>query len=76
MLVWTIHPYPIREHLQRDGILYGPGPYYYGAGYPPPPAGYAPPPEGDISYCMQRYKSYDPNTGTFLGKDGRRHPCP
>jgi hypothetical protein len=54
---------------------YGPGPYYYGPAYAPPP-GYAPPPEGDLEYCMQRYKSYDPNTGTFLGKDGRRHPCP
>ena len=27
MLVWTIHPYPLWEHLQHDGILYGPGPY-------------------------------------------------
>lgn len=51
-------------------------PYYYGPAYPPPPA-YAPPPEGDaVAYCMQRYRSYDPNSGTFLGYDGRRHPCP
>jgi len=50
--------------------------YYYGPGYYAAPA-YAPPPEGDAeAYCMQRYRSYDPNTGTFLGKDGRRHPCP
>jgi hypothetical protein len=50
-------------------------PYYYGPGY-----GYAPGPayvEGDaVSYCMQRYKSYDPRSGTFLGYDGLRHPCP
>jgi hypothetical protein len=46
---------------------YGPGPYYG--------PGYAPPPGDEVSSCMQRYKSYDPNTGTFLGKDGRRHPC-
>jgi len=53
------------------GYYYGPGPGYYAA-----PA-YGPPPEGDAeAYCMQRYRSYDPNTGTFLGKDGRRHPCP
>ncbi|WP_271669057.1 BA14K family protein [Bradyrhizobium sp. CCBAU 51627] len=25
---------------------------------------------------MQRYRSYNPNTGLYLGKDGRRHPCP
>src|SRR5215510_12516550 len=28
------------------------------------------------SFCGQRYRSYDPATGTFLGQDGRRHPCP
>ena len=28
------------------------------------------------SYCAQRYKSYDPSSGTYLGYDGQRHPCP
>lgn len=51
-------------------------PYYYGPGYPPPPVAYGPPPEGDVQYCMQRYRSYNPNTGTYLGNDGQRHPCP
>jgi hypothetical protein len=47
----------------------GPGPYYYG---PPGPG-----PGGDaVGYCMQRFKSYDPRTGTYLGNDGQRHPCP
>jgi BA14K-like protein len=51
-------------------------PYYYGPRYAPAPA-YAPPPEDDsTAYCAQHYRSYDPNTGTFLGNDGRRHPCP
>jgi hypothetical protein len=27
-------------------------------------------------YCSQRYRSYDPASGTYLGYDGRRHPCP
>lgn len=27
-------------------------------------------------YCAQRYRSYDPYSGTYLGYDGRRHPCP
>jgi hypothetical protein len=29
-----------------------------------------------VAYCMQRYRSYDPDSGTFLGNDGLRHPCP
>ena len=29
-----------------------------------------------IAYCMRRFKSYDLRTMTFLGFDGRRHPCP
>jgi hypothetical protein len=32
--------------------------------------------QGDNSgYCAQRYKSYDPASGTYLGYDGLRHPC-
>jgi hypothetical protein len=31
--------------------------------------------QGDASYCAQRYRSYDPQSGTFMGYDGRRHPC-
>ena len=29
-----------------------------------------------IAYCMRRFRSYDPASGTYLGYDGRRHPCP
>jgi hypothetical protein len=28
------------------------------------------------AYCAQRFRSYDPASGTYLGYDGRRHPCP
>jgi hypothetical protein len=31
---------------------------------------------GDVAYCAQRFKSYDPRSGTYLGYDGKRHPCP
>jgi BA14K-like protein len=31
---------------------------------------------GGVDYCIRRYRSYDPRSGTFLGNDGRRHPCP
>jgi BA14K-like protein len=58
------------------GYPYG---YYPAYGYPPPPppVGYYGGPAGDgVAYCMQKYRSYDPNSGTFLGFDGARHPCP
>lgn len=29
-----------------------------------------------IAYCLRRFKSYDPYSMTYLGFDGRRHPCP
>jgi hypothetical protein len=29
-----------------------------------------------VAYCMQTYRSYDPRSGTYLGNDGFRHPCP
>jgi len=57
---------------------YGYGPYGYPPGYyAPGPAYYgAPPPAGDEDYCIRRFRSYDPASGTYLGNDGRRHPCP
>ena len=30
--------------------------------------------EGSTS-CAQRFHSFDPTTGTYLGRDGARHPC-
>jgi predicted lipid-binding transport protein (Tim44 family) len=33
-------------------------------------------PNDAVAYCMQRYRSYDPSSGTYLGYDGFRHPCP
>jgi hypothetical protein len=29
-----------------------------------------------VAYCMQTYRSYDLASGTYLGFDGLRHPCP
>jgi hypothetical protein len=53
-------------------------PYYdsgYGAG-----AGYAGYPQNgggeSAAYCASRFKSYNPASGTYLGYDGLRHPCP
>ncbi|MGO4570751.1 BA14K family protein [Microvirga sp. 2TAF3] len=33
-------------------------------------------PNGAVAYCAQRFKSYDPASGTYLGYDGLRHACP
>lgn len=66
------------------GAGYAYGPDYYSDSYaydagptvafeqPVPAEG----PGGDVSYCAQRYRSYDPASGTYLGYDGLRHPCP
>jgi hypothetical protein len=46
---------------------------YYGSDYYGSNNGYG----GDATaYCAQRFKSYDPASGTYLGYDGVRHPCP
>jgi len=29
-----------------------------------------------VAYCSRRFRSYDPASGTYLGYDGYRHPCP
>ena len=29
-----------------------------------------------VAYCMRQFRSYDPYSMTYLGYDGRRHPCP
>ena len=64
---------------------YGGDPYYYGDpdyysdGYYDDSATVAVGPDvgGDsAAYCAQRYRSYDPASGTYLGYDGLRHPCP
>ena len=32
--------------------------------------------QGDAATCQQRFRSYDPSSGTYLALDGRRHSCP
>jgi hypothetical protein len=32
--------------------------------------------DAEVAYCMRRFRSYDPESGTYLGYDGDRHPCP
>jgi hypothetical protein len=76
-------------YYYRPYAPYGYGGYGYGYGYYPRPyypsyAGYPPPVSyygggyggGSVEYCMQRFRSYDPRSGTYVGYDGRRRPCP
>jgi hypothetical protein len=69
---------------QGYGYGYGPG---YDPGYVADPSYYddgsgyvAAGPQGggddSVAYCMQTYRSYDPRSGTYMGNDGYRHPCP
>jgi len=29
-----------------------------------------------VAYCMQRFRTYNPNTGTYIAKGGVERPCP
>ena len=50
--------------------------YYYGVGYGDE-YGYEVSIHDDaIAYCMRRFRSYDPVSGTYIGRDGYIHPCP
>jgi hypothetical protein len=60
-----------------DDYAYNNNNYYDdgSSGYDGDP-GYVVSSDADPSYCAQRYQSYDPASGTYLGYDGLRHPCP
>jgi hypothetical protein len=47
------------------GVPAAPG---YAAGYQ---AGAA-----DAAACLQRFRSYDPVSRSYIGRDRQRHPCP
>jgi hypothetical protein len=62
---------PGYAYAPGSGYAYAPG-YSYEPGYT-----YERPASGDdVAYCQQRFRSYDPASGTYLGYDGARHPCP
>jgi hypothetical protein len=83
------HSGDFRRHRGFRGptFAFGFGPSYYDYGYdygydyyPYDDGAYAYVAPGvaddSVGYCEQRYQSYDPSTGTYLGYDGLRHPCP
>jgi hypothetical protein len=55
---------------------YGYGGYGYSSGYGY--GDYASIGNGDnaVAYCMSRFRTYKPATGTYTGNDGRQHSCP
>ena len=56
--------------VPREVYVAPPAPAYTRARYGPPawtPDWY--------SYCYSRYRSFNPNTGTFIGYDGYEHFC-
>jgi hypothetical protein len=75
-----------RRGFRGPGFAFGFGPSYYDYGYYPYDdygyyddysyGDYYAAPGNSVTYCEQRYRSYDPSTGTYLGYDGLRHPCP
>jgi len=50
--------------------------YYYGVGFGDEYGFEVPTVDDTIVYCVQRFRTYDPLSGTYLGRDGRRRPCP
>ena len=66
---------------QRSGVVTTArvpgGPIYnYAPGYGARPSLRRAPAAGPrVAACEARFRSYDPQTGTFLGIDGTRHPC-
>ena len=63
------------SYAYDDGAYYDPG---YAVAYDQPAVGVVEQPAGidAAGYCAQRFRSYDPASGTYLGFDGLRHPCP
>jgi hypothetical protein len=45
-------------------------PYYAQSYYYAPAYG-----SGHVRYCLNRYRTYDPRSDTFIGYDGYRHRC-
>ena len=60
--------FPYYDPYYYDPYYYDPG-YYYGDA----PVAVSP---DAVSYCMQRFRTYDPATGTYIGRGGVRRHCP
>jgi BA14K-like protein len=61
--------YPYYDPYYYDPSYYDPGSYYGDV----PPVTVSP---DAVNYCMQRFRTYDPATGTYIGRGGVRRHCP
>jgi len=65
-----------------SGLVFGAAPYWGGSyaydddNYDDNYYAESAPAGDDVAYCMRRFRSYDPGSGTYLGNDGYRHACP
>jgi len=66
-------PSPMGTQYGSDYQYYGPT---YGAGYSPNVYQAYSYSGGSQASCQQRFRTFDPASGTYMGRDGRRHPCP
>jgi len=81
-ILGATQPYGYGGYYGNSGY-YGNGGYYdygsdgYGYGYDQGYVAVSPYAGGnEVAYCQQRFRSYDPGSGTYLGFDGLRRPCP
>lgn len=59
------------------GALLAPGPVYAEPVYPAPAPVYGGYADADaVAYCSRRFRSYDPETGTYIGTGGVVRACP
>jgi len=68
-IIGATRPYGYYDHYGYRAYGYAPG---YDQGY----VAVSPYGGRDVAYCVQRFKSYDVASGSYLGFDGLRHPCP
>jgi hypothetical protein len=82
--------YDHRRHGQRFAYRHGSyrfhhGGWWYDRAWWGPTVGFAVAPgmvepgyavdDEHVQWCMNRYRSYDPETDSFMGYDGMLHPC-
>ncbi len=89
--VENVQYYPVRRYGYGPGYGYGRGYYRRGYGDTAAGVGIglaagaiiggaiaasSAQAQQNAAYCARRYRSYDPQSGTYLNNDGNRYPCP
>jgi hypothetical protein len=79
MLVGTVQPSAAHSHDQEIGIgiAAGVGGFLLGSALAQPRDVYVEEDSGSwhVRRCLDRYRSYDPYSDTYIGRDGYRHYC-